>query len=193
MNKIKIIILIILVAAAGFAGYTVTKKGILNPGEKPVVNNNQQAVVSPTQKPAPNYEKIVGNFLITNNEVCLENGKPIVYFFGSSSCPHCVWEKPVAKKTFDQFKNEIAYKENFDSQDNMDIFQKYSDINPGYVPFLIIGCKYARVGAGENLGKDDAESKKLEEEAMTAIVCKLTDGKPASICASVKEQTATIK
>lgn len=97
------------------------------------------------------------------------------------------------EKVAQKFGTEIDFHENIDSAADTDVFDKYSDINPGYVPFLILGCKYARVGAGETLGKDDAESKKLEEEALTAIICKLTNGKPSSTCASLKDKIAEVK
>ncbi|MDD3970117.1 MAG: hypothetical protein PHI91_02925, partial [Candidatus Pacebacteria bacterium] len=32
---------------------------------------------------------------ITELDVCMENDKPIVYFFGSETCPYCEWEKPL--------------------------------------------------------------------------------------------------
>lgn len=182
----KFIIVLILAAGAGGAAGFFTTKVNLQKGETPGKEAGITPTAAPTQPKVVNYPKTNGNFLVTDREICLENGKPIVYFFGSSSCPHCVWEKPIAQKVFNQFKNEISYHENFDSDKDSDVFKKYNDINPGYVPFLILGCKYVRVGAGENLGKDDAESKKLEEEALTAILCKLTDGKPSAVCSLVK-------
>jgi len=59
-------------------------------------------------------------------------------------------------------------------------------------PFLILGCKYARVGSGETLGTNDADSQKLEAQALTAILCKLTSGKPTSICSPLKDQISQI-
>ncbi len=183
--KKYLIILILAASASGAAGFFVTKDN-LQKGDSTGKKTESSPTVAPTQPKAVEYPKTNGNFLVTDKEVCLEGGKPVVYFFGSASCPHCVWEKPIAQKVFNQFKNEISYHENFDSDKDSEVFAKYSDINPGYVPFLILGCKYVRVGAGENLGKDDAESKKLEEEALTVILCKLTDGKPSAVCNLVK-------
>lgn len=192
MLKLKYLMIFLLVGLAAAGGFWWTKKNLTGSGEK--IKGTQAEVTSaPKQEPAPNYPKTLGDFLVTEREICLENGKPIVYFFGSSSCPHCVWEKPIAQKVFARFKDQIAYHENFDSDKDGDVFQKYSDINPGYVPFLVLGCKYIRVGAGENLGKDDAESQKLEEEALTAIICKLTGGKPGSVCDLVKDKTSEVK
>lgn len=188
----KYIVIIILVIAAGAAGFFWTKNNLT---KKVATGGGTEKVTSfaSEPKPTPNYPQIIGKFSITNNEICKENGKPTVYFFGSASCPHCVWEKPIAQKVFGAFKDLISYHENYDSQNDSDVFAKYSDINPGYIPFLVLGCKYARVGAGETLGKDDAESKKLEEEALTTILCKLTDNKPANICNPLKDKVSAIK
>lgn len=193
MIKVKYFVILFLVALFGVGGFFWTKNRIVGSG----VGVKKEATTAPTQaptsQPVPNYPKIIGDFLITDKEICQENSKPVVYFFGSSGCPHCVWEKPIAQKVFSKFKDQISYHENFDSDKDGDVFQRYSDINPGYVPFLILGCKYVRVGAGEQLGKDEAESKKLEEEALTAVICKLTEGKPNSVCAAIKDKVSEIK
>lgn len=194
MKNTKYLIVTILAIIAGVLGFFWTKNKISGGkiAEKPPLATNSPSV-SPTTKPSPDFPKTVGNFLVTDKEICKKDGKPSIYFFGSTTCPHCVWEKPVMKKVADKFGKEIDYHENIDSQADSEIFSQYSDINPGYIPFLVFGCKYARVGAGETLGKDDAESKKLEEEASTAIICKLTDNKPSSACSSVKNKVSEIK
>ena len=179
-----------MIIAAGAAGFFFTKSRLLGSNKSTLGASSP----SSTQKPTPNYSTTIGNFLITDKELIKENGKPAVYLFGSSTCPHCSWEKPLVREVVDKFKNEIVYHENFDDPNkDADIFSKYSDINPGYVPFIILGGKYARVGAGENLGANEEESKKLEKEALTAILCKLTEGKPGDVCATVKSKTAEIK
>jgi len=190
--KKYLIISILAAIASGAAGFFVTKVN-LQKGDSAGKKTESSPTAAPTQPKAASYPKTNGNFLVTDKEVCFEAGKPVVYFFGSASCPHCVWEKPVAQKVFNQFKNEISYHENFDSDKDGEVFAKYSDINPGYVPFLILGCKYARVGAGENLGTTEEESKKLEEEALSAILCKLTEGKPAGVCEGLKEKIKEVK
>jgi thiol-disulfide isomerase/thioredoxin len=185
MTNIKKIIAIILIVACGYAGYSLTKK---NSSQK-VLGEQGAQEVQPTQAPqaTPSYEKTVGDFLVTNNEICLEDGKPVVYFFGSEGCPHCVWEKPVLQKVVKNFEGLISYHENIDTQTDSDVFERYTDINPGYVPFLILGCKYARVGSGEAIGEE------AEIENLTAIMCKLTGGKPSSVCNPLQEKTSTIK
>lgn len=185
----KILFPVIIFLLAGTGGF-LWQTNLLRRSES---TGQNAAQTTPAPKTAPDYPKTLGDFLVTDKKICEEEGKPIVYFFGSSSCPHCVWEKPIAKEVFEQFKDEISYHENFDNSNDSDVFTKYSDINPGYVPFLILGCKYARVGAGEQLGITDEESKKLEKEAMTAIVCKLTDGKPKDVCNQIKDRVKEVK
>jgi len=192
MDKVKYLVILLLVAAAGVGGFFWTK-GRLTGGEIKVKGDSSTPTSAPTSQPIPSYPQTVGNFLVTDKEVCTKDGKPLVYFFGSTSCPHCVWEEPIMEKVAKKFGDTIDFHKNVDSSTDSDVFQKYSDINPGYVPFIIFGCKYVRVGAGENLGKDDAESQKLEEEALTAILCKLTGSKPDSVCASVKDKTSGVK
>lgn len=193
MNKVKYLVIFLLVAAAGVGGFLWTKNRMVGNGANVKGETTSVPTSVPTSQPIPNYPQTVGNFLVTDKEVCTKDGKTSVYFFGSTSCPHCVWEKPIIEKVAKKFGDTIDFHENIDSSTDSEVFQKYSDINPGYVPFLIMGCKYVRVGAGENLGKDDAESQKLEEEALTAILCKLTDGKPEGVCASVKDKTSEVK
>jgi thiol-disulfide isomerase/thioredoxin len=108
-----------------------------------------------------------------DTEVCTENGKPIVYFFGSASCPHCVWEKPILKSVVDEFGDAISYHENIDSETDYDVFSKYST---GSVPTLVIGCKYFRIGSGESAGEES------EKASLKKIICLATGNQPTSLC-----------
>lgn len=123
----------------------------------------------------------VGGFLITEDELCQEDGKPVVYLFGSSSCPHCSWEHPIFEKVTAKFADQISVHDNMDTQDDMDVFQKYSQINRGAIPFMVLGCRYVRVGSGENAGEAG------EEENLTALICKLTGGEPTEVCQEVAD------
>ncbi len=126
----------------------------------------------------------VGNFSVSNNEVCREDDKPIIYFFGSKSCPHCVWEKPILEGVMAKFKDVVSFHENIDSDKDKDVFSKYSD---GGIPTLVVGCKYYRVGSGESAGQD------AEIKALTALICKLTDNNPNDVCNSVQDTINQIK
>lgn len=128
--------------------------------------------------------KAVGNFSISSSEICQENDKPIVYFFGSTSCPHCAFEKPIVEAVMAKFGNLISYHENIDVETDSDVFQKYST---GGIPALVFGCKYYRVGSGEGVGKDQ------DTKDLTAIACKLTGNKPGTVCDALKDVVAGIQ
>jgi thiol-disulfide isomerase/thioredoxin len=137
-----------------------------------------------SQTPAVNPQgTTIGNFSVSNEEVCKENGKPVIYYFGSTSCPHCAWEEPILDKVAAQFGAEILIKKSVDTQDNMDVFQKYST---GGIPTLVLGCKYYRIGSGENSGEEQ------EEKNLTALFCKLTGSNPSGVCSGVQDLISQI-
>lgn len=129
--------------------------------------------------------KVDGNFEKTNEpSVCQENGKPIVYFFGMTTCPHCQWEKPVIQAVAASFGDAIVYKEDITSGSgqafaNSSVFTKYSP--QGSVPTIVLGCKYFRLGAGESYGEEQ------EKAYLTKLICDLTGNQPASVCATASK------
>lgn len=126
----------------------------------------------------------IGNFSVSKDEICKENNKPLVYFFGSESCPHCRWEKPVFEAVTKKFSDLVSIHTNIDNNKEMEIFSKYST---GGIPTIILGCRYYRVGSGENSGE------KEETKALTALICKLTGNQPAAVCNPVKDLVDQIK
>ncbi len=120
----------------------------------------------------------IGNFSVNNEEICKENDKPIIYFFGSQSCGYCEWEHPVMEAVAEKFEGYIAFHNNMDSDADKNVFQKYST---GSIPTLVFGCRYSRVGAGQSVGEE------LETKNLTALICKLTNGQPADICSEVQD------
>lgn len=182
-TKILIIFLASLVVFLGWEKWMLGKK-TKESGATPTPTSTK-AEVLPKQE--PNYPLTLGNFLITNNDICYQDGKPVIYYFGSSTCPHCKWEEPIVKKVVQKFSGLISFHNNMDKQEDIEVFQKYSDINPGYIPFLVFGCKYARLGSGET------EGEKVEEENLTALICKLTESKPSLVCEPLKEKIFQVK
>jgi len=130
--------------------------------------------------PAPAVpNQTIGSFYIDEkSEICNENGKPIVYFFGSQKCPHCMWEDPVIKNVTEKFKDQISFHENIDTDTDKDTFIKYSP--SGYIPLILIGCKYYRIGSGESIGEEN------EANVLTALICSIASNKPLSVCATVE-------
>ena len=139
--------------------------------------------VSETQ-PKAQGEYTIGDFSTTKDEICKENGEPIVYFFGSESCSHCKWEHPVVEKVAKNFEKYISFHNNMDSDADQDVFLKYST---GGIPTVVLACRYYRVGSGEGAGEEQ------ETKNLTALICKLTDNKPSDICDSVQDLIGQIK
>lgn len=130
------------------------------------------------EKPTEPIDITIGNFSVNNEEICKENDKPIIYFFGSQSCPYCQWEHPIMEAVAARFEGYIAFHNNMDSDADEDVFQKYST---GGIPTLVFGCKYSRIGAGQNAGEEK------ETKDLIALICKLTDGQPADVCSEVQD------
>jgi thiol-disulfide isomerase/thioredoxin len=125
-----------------------------------------------------NETAILANFTKSSDDLCTENGKPIVYFFGSESCPHCQWEHPITEEVMAKFGDLISFHNNMDNNEDMDIFGKYST---GGIPTTVLGCEYYRVGSGESLGEEE------EAKDLTALTCKLTGGQPGDVCSQVQD------
>lgn len=191
MNKKSLPLIVLLIVVVVFlAGLKLTQGKNQKTGATPTPTPPKQTEATPTE--APKYPVTLGNFSVTDQEICQEKGKPIIYFFGSSTCHHCLWEKPIIEKVTKKFGTEIVFNEKIDFSSDP-VYEKYIDIAQGYVPFIVLGCNYARLGGGENLANDSKEAEKLEEEALTVIICKLTESKPASVCEPLKEKISEIK
>ncbi|MBD3312430.1 hypothetical protein GF352_03195 [archaeon] len=100
-------------------------------------------------------EETIGQFIITEDELCTEDGKPIIYFFGSETCIHSSWEHPIINNVTSLFGDEISYHDNMGTQGDSDVFNNYSDIHRGGVPFTIIGCRFIKIGSGESAALDN--------------------------------------
>jgi len=130
------------------------------------------------QESAQEQGKTIGDFSVSTDDLCQENSKPIVYFFGSSSCPHCIWEHPIVEKVANSFGDLVSFHSNIEFETDQNVFGKYST---GSIPTLVLGCKYYRVGSGESSGEEE------ETKNLTALVCKLTQNQPAEVCSPVQD------
>ena len=189
MDKKVLGIIIVLVAIASFLGGATFTQWQYQKGE---VGSKAGVTPSPTaQQPTQGAIKeltsTIGNFLVLEEEICNEEGKPIVYFFGSQTCPHCSWEHPIFEEVVAQFGDLVSFHNNMDNNEDTDVFQKYSQINNGAIPFMVLGCRYARVGSGELSGEE------TEKENLTALICKLTGGQSEKVCAGVEDLIEQIK
>lgn len=181
----------LLVVASFLVGMFWTKIRYLEQGKAPErIAQATPSPESPEEKGAVLEElaSTIGNFLVTEDELCQEDGKPIIYMFGSSGCPHCTWEHPIFEKVTAKFGNLISVHDNMDKQGaDQEIWNEYSQINQGGIPFLVFGCRYARVGSGEQVGEV------VEEENLTALICKLTGNEPTKVCQEVADLVEQIE
>jgi len=172
------------VAADSFPSYVSKDGKLLFPQVmkiEDVVNSSSTASTTPN---SPTGNTIIGNFIVSSDAPCSEDGKPIFYFFGSQSCSHCQWEHPIVQKVAKQFEGVISFHDNYDNGKDQEVFSKYSA--EGYIPALVIGCRYYRVGAGETDGEE------AETQNLTALLCKITNNQPGSVCSGVKDLVDSI-
>lgn len=134
-------------------------------------------LIEEIEKKKKEEKTTIGGFIETKDKICQKDGKPIVYYFGASNCPFCQWEKPIVDRVIEKFKENIAFYDNNDKNEDMDIFEKYSQ---GGIPTLVLGCRYYREGAGKNLGEEK------EEKVLTKLICNLTKNQPQEVCEEVK-------
>lgn len=189
VNLTKPIIIGLLLVVAFLGGMQV--KDLLNTrsGAMPK-EGSPSALAESVQAPSPTpfpQELTLGSFVKTGDELCRKDGRPSVYFFGSNSCPHCQWEHPVFEAVVEKFGDEVDFHNNMDDQtSDRDVWDRYASINRGGVPFMVLGCQYARVGSGSRMGEE------TESMNLTALICKLTDNQPASVCAEAEDLISQI-
>jgi hypothetical protein len=128
-------------------------------------------------------KQTIGNFYVDEKiEICKENGKPIVYFYGSQKCSLCEQELPIIRNITLLFSDQISYHENIDTDKDMEILLKY---NPNaYIPFYVIGCKYFGIGPG-NISGNNSDVQLAQN--LAALTCSVTDNRPLSVCAMVEQ------
>ena len=183
-----LVILLVVVIFLGGVFWMKSKNSKKDEGQ----NKDNKVLITPTLQPTPEVSEIelfqawFKRFVVTQDKVCQENGKPIFYYFGASTCPHCQWEYPIIQAVTKNFPDQIIFRDNMDKLDKLDskdteILSKYSNIHKNGIPFFIIGCKYGRVGSAQDVGAEK------EEKFLITLVCKLTNGQPEKVCASVKD------
>ncbi len=142
---------------------------------------NPQAQTQPSSGPeaiSPTAPGIETFFEKKNAQICKEGGKPVVYLFSTTWCPHCEWVKDTFDKTVAEYVKAgkiKAYHWELDTNDDTLTADKetsvpataqavYKEFNPaGSIPTFGIGCKYFRVGNGFESQKDlNAEAKELK-------------------------------
>ncbi|MBD3313025.1 hypothetical protein GF345_01130 [Candidatus Woesearchaeota archaeon] len=123
------------------------------------------------------------SFTETSQEICTEDGKPLVILFSTTTCPHCTW----IKSTFDSFAARhaddiAAYHWELDTNDNtltpetesvvpeehLAVFRSASQ--RGGVPTFVFGCKYQRIGNAYERSDDLAAEEQDFEKVLGLIL-----------------------
>lgn len=117
--------------------------------------------------------------------ICKENGKPVVYLFSTTWCPHCEWVSETFDKVVKKYVADgkiVAYHWELDINDNTLTPAKessvpaeaqavYQEFNPnGSIPTFVIGCKYFRVGNGHEAANDLVAEEKELKAAIDAVL-----------------------
>jgi len=111
-------------------------------------------------------------------DICKEGGKPVVYLFTTTWCPHCTWIKDTYDATMKDLEAQgkvKAYHWELDTNDDSltsevetevpsEHLAVYQMFNPdGSIPTFVFGCKYFRIGNGHEAQQDlTAEAKEFE-------------------------------
>ncbi len=126
-------------------------------------------------------------FIDSGEEICYEDGKPAIFLFSTTWCPHCSWVsdtfESVAKEYMDAGKI-VAYHYEIDINDDTlteeaegtippEHMAIYSKFNPrGSIPTFVFGCKYYRVGNGyeaaQDIAAEEAEFRAAIEDLLAA-------------------------
>ncbi len=114
------------------------------------------------------------------------DGRPIVYMFSTTTCPHCIWVGPTFEKVAQEYEDKgliKAYHWELDIGDDAltagkeptipdEHFAVYSSFNPKFtVPTFVFGGRYYRIGNGYESSHDLA----AEEAEFRAVIDALLD------------------
>ena len=163
-------------------------KGSANDNSAVVNTDNAQQQVTTAKGPVTAKVTVKGvtTFSMKKDaKICKENGKPVVYLFSTTWCPHCKWIKDTFDSTIAKYVSDgkiVAYHWQVDTNDNTLTPQVesqipanaqavYTEFNPeGSIPTFVFGCKYFRIGNGYEAQNDLAS----EVKEFDAVIKDLT-------------------
>ena len=121
-------------------------------------------------------------------EICTEDGKPVVYLFSTTWCPHCKWITETFESTAQEYVDSgdiVAYHWEIDINDDTMTAEEegevpqehlaiYQEFNPrGSIPTFVFGCKYSRIGNGYesagDLAAEEAEFRQVIETLLEEV------------------------
>ncbi|MEK7653096.1 MAG: thioredoxin family protein [Patescibacteria group bacterium] len=174
----------------GVAFFTKSKGNVAGVNEQ---NQNTNAADQTNQQPqttSPETETVTAAGVKTFSAkkgatICQEDGKPVIYLFSTTWCPHCQWISDTFDATVKKYVDEgkiVAYHWELDTNDNTLTSAKetqipaeataiYQEFNPqGSIPTFVFGCKYFRVGNGYEQQQDLAAEKAEFEAAINDLL-----------------------
>jgi len=116
----------------------------------------------------------IETFESVSDDICMEDGKPVIRMFSTTWCPHCQWVADAFDEVAQMYVDEgsiVAHHWEFDTGDDALSSQIeesvpeseeaiFDTFNPqDSVPTFVFGCKYYRVGTAYEFEND------LEAEA----------------------------
>jgi thiol-disulfide isomerase/thioredoxin len=173
---ISAVIVAIAIIYTGSDGGTSGKTANDEQGNAQTEGSADDSIAQNTNTPAVLGE--LQTFTEYDSDICKEDGKPVVYLFSTTWCPHCTW----ISDTFDSWAKAnsdkiTAYHWELDTNDNTlteavetevpsDHNSVYETFNPnGSIPTFVFGCRYGRVGNGFE-SEDDLEKEKAAFDAI---------------------------
>lgn len=132
----------------------------------------EEAVEKPAITPVTQEKQLT--FKDTGDDICTEDGKPVIRMYSASIDPYSVWVVDPFNEVIMEYEDKVV-PHNWDvlSGDDLmsytvetqlpkaefDVYKKYN--SEGTVPTFVFGCKYVRIGTPYK-EKNDLESEKAE-------------------------------
>lgn len=177
--------IVLIVTLAIFLVKSSTNRNINSVAGSEVSDNATISTVGPETDSITN--PAINTFELKKNaEICREDGKPVVYLFTASWCPHCQWIKDTYNKVVQEYVQTGKIKAyHFDAETGDDLLTSvvetkmtasataaYESFNPeGSIPTFVFGCKYFRVGNGyeneDNLANEEKEFRAVIEDLIS--------------------------
>ncbi|MCK4714208.1 MAG: thioredoxin family protein, partial [Candidatus Aenigmarchaeota archaeon] len=120
----------------------------------------------------------IQTFYDSGEDVCYEDGKPVIRMYASSGCGYCTWNKPMYEEVAREYPDAgkiVAYLwedgKNMlsEEQEAMPIGEDLLRQKYGFsgVPAFIFGCKYYRSGAAYSRAEN---GEVLEEAELRTVI-----------------------
>jgi len=111
----------------------------------------------------------IPGFVMSNQEICMSNGKPIVILFGTSWDKWTKSEIPVFESATEEFSDRIViekYLMDVDDVpvDRVELFNQFDEAKT--YPATIVGCKYMKIGGSINVDDNSQKLKSVIEKVL---------------------------